>query len=197
MSFGLLGDAMRIPPPIKRNVFISYYHGDRDEVNDFIDDFCFTERLFTPYMLADGESYGGNAILSDDPTYVMQQIRSRHVSPTTVTIVLLGHCTHSRKYIDWEAKSSLQQGGIGGESPNGLIGIGLPSVGNHCHIPERLKSNVDSGYARTYTYPSSGADLQAMIETAFQSRSSSTSSILNPQDMWGRNRVCEICGVTH
>jgi hypothetical protein len=201
MSHGLIGSLLSPPPsllePVKRNVFVSYYHGDQSEVDDFIGQYCTLERIFTPYMLSARQRYGGNTIQSSNPNYVMQQIRSRHVSPTTVTMLLLGACTHSRRYIDWETKASLQQGGLGGERPNGVIAIGLPSVGGHCHLPERLSKNVDSGYAKTYIYPRSGNELRSWIEEAFQSRTNRQHLILNSQDKWSNSRTCEICGRTH
>ena len=201
MSQGLIGSLLSPPPsllaPVKRNVFISYFHGDQNEVDDFIGQYSTLERIFTPYMLSARQTYGGNPIESSNPNYVMQRIRSRHVSPTTVTILLLGPCTHSRRYIDWETKASLQQGGLGGERPNGVIAICLPSVGGHCHFPERLSKNVDSGYAKAYIYPRSGNELRSWIEEAFQSRTNRQHLILNSQNTWSNSRTCKICGRTH
>ncbi len=64
-------------------------------------------------------------INSTDTDYVMKCIRENYLSDSTVTIVLIGSCTHSRRYVDWEIKSSLRQGQY--TTPNGLIGILLPS----------------------------------------------------------------------
>lgn len=66
-----------------------------------------------------------NFIHSPNPVYVMQCIRRDYIGDSTVTIVLVVGCTHSRRYVDWEIKASLQQAADG--SPNGLIGIQMPS----------------------------------------------------------------------
>ena len=62
----------------------------------------------------------------------MNQIREKCLLDSTVTIVLLGKCTHSRRHVDWEIKSSLRQGA---SAPNGLIGIVLPSQGRGAFLP--------------------------------------------------------------
>ena len=100
---------------IRRNVFVSQYKGDATAVQDFIDKWAYEEGVFIPKQLGvyDDEDF----INSSDTAYVMQQIKKKYLNDSTVTIVLLGTCTHSRRYIDWEIKASLQQGEA---TPNGL-----------------------------------------------------------------------------
>ncbi|WP_216628288.1 TIR domain-containing protein [Paenibacillus germinis] len=107
---------------LRRKVFISHYKGDRNEVDAFIQKFANEEKVFLPYVL--GANDNDEFINSSNPEYVMTQIRKKYLEDTTVTIVLVGSCTHSRRYIDWEIKSSLRQGE---HTPNGLMGIILPS----------------------------------------------------------------------
>jgi hypothetical protein len=83
---------------IRRKVFISHYKGDRTEVDEFIERFGNQEKVFIPYVL--GANDNDDFINSTDPNYVMSQIRKRYLQDTTVTIVLVGSCTHSRRYVD-------------------------------------------------------------------------------------------------
>jgi hypothetical protein len=177
----------------RRKVFISHYKDDRNEVDAFIHNFS---HLFIPKVL--GANNNDNFINSTNTDYVMQQIRERYLGDSTVTIVLLGSCTHSRRYVDWEIKSSLRQGQY---TPNGLMGIVLPSRDNSAHLPPRLaanwKLNHDNCYARYWSYPKSGFQLAQWIEDAHQSRSLRSHLIVNSQEMMKYNGTCKVCGVTH
>ncbi len=159
---------------VKRRVFISHYRGDRNEVDAFIDLFANYHGVFTPYVL--GANDNDEFIDSNNPEYVMTQVRKKYLQDTTVTIVLQGSCTHSRRYIDWELKTSLRQGDY---TPNGVMGIILPSQGTSCWMPPRLEANWIKGhtncYARHWVYPSSAQELGGWIEDAFQARTSAYS----------------------
>lgn len=178
---------------VKRKVFISHYKGDRDEVDDFVKAYS---NIFIPRIL--GANDNDDFINSDNTDYVMQRIREIYLGDSSVTIVLLGACTHSRRYVDWEIKSSLQQGSC---LPNGLIGIVLPSKNNKAHLPERLKANWKKGhegcYARYRPYPTSEQQLCGWIEDAYQARTKRSNLIDNSAPMMGYNAKCTICKVTH
>lgn len=178
---------------IKRKVFISHYEGDRKEVDTFIDDF---RGVFNPKVL--GANNNDEFINSTNTDYVMQCVREQYLGDSTVTIVLIGSCTHSRRYVDWEIKSSLQQGKI---LPNGLIGIVLPSQNNSAHLPDRLAANWERGhgncYARYLSYPTSEQELLNSIEEAYQSRTKRAHLIENSMPMKGYNSKCQVCGETH
>ena len=180
----------------KRKVFISHYKGDRKEVDEFIRKFAIEEKVFTPYIL--GANDNDEFIDSTDPEYVMTKIREKYLQDTTVTIVLIGSCTHSRRYVDWELKSSLRQGNY---IPNGVMGIVLPSQKNTAHLPPRLAENWSEGhnncYARYWSYPQTAAQLGAWIDDAYNARTQRASLIVNPKDMMKYNRECKICGETH
>uniref|UniRef100_UPI003F49055B TIR domain-containing protein n=1 Tax=Cupriavidus taiwanensis TaxID=164546 RepID=UPI003F49055B len=180
----------------KRKVFISHYKGDKDEVDAFIDEFSNQRKVFTSYVL--GANDNNDFIDSADPAYVMTQIRKKYLQDTTVTIVLVGGCTHSRRYVDWELKSSLKQGET---LPNGVMGIILPSQGNSAHMPPRLKDNWTKGhidcYARYWSYPKTPDQLGKWIDDAYDARTSRAKFIKNSQEMMKYSRKCSVCGVTH
>ena len=180
----------------KRNVFISYYHGDQQLVNDFVRDFS---DVFIPKTI--GVKDGDFDVDSTNPEYIMRKIRETKLKDSTVTIVLVGSCTHSRRYVDWEVKASLQQGLT---LPNGLIAINLPYMGTKGALPERVSQNIsrdangnDLGYARYYVYPASKQQLYSWIEDAYIARTNRAELIKNPNDMMRYNDICKMHGVTH
>lgn len=181
---------------IKRRVFVSHYKGDRIEVDNFIETFANRLQIFTPYVL--GANNNDEFIDSNDPDYVMTRIRKLYLLDTTVTIVLVGSCTHSRRYVDWEIKSSLRQGEY---DPNGLMGIILPSQGNSAHLPPRLADNWTNGhincYARYWIYPRSGQELGEWIDDAYAARTTRRHLIKNSQEMMKYNKNCLIHNITH
>lgn len=182
--------------PTRRKVFISYYHGDQDEVNEFVKEFS---DVFIAKTV--GVKDGDFDFDSNDPQYIMRKIRENKLSDSTVTIVLIGSCTHSRRYVDWEVKASLQQGS---SLPNGLIAINLPYMRDIGALPERVNENIlrnekneDIGYARYYVYPNSKQDLYNLIEDAHSARTTRANLIKNSNKMMKYNSKCNQHGVTH
>lgn len=117
----------------RRKCFISYYAGDSLAVEKFITDF---KDVFIAKAI--GVSSGDDFIDSANSDYVMSKIREKYLGDSTVTICLIGDCTHSRRFIDWELKASLRQGSY---TPNGLLGILLPYKGDSGILPPRLSEN--------------------------------------------------------
>jgi hypothetical protein len=181
---------------VRRRVFIAHYRGDRTEVDAFIERYANQLRIFTSYVL--GANDNDDFINSTNTDYVMTQIRERYLLDSTVTIVLVGQCTHSRRYIDWEIKSSLRQGNY---IPNGLIGIILPSSGTSEYLPPRFDRNWTEGnvncYARYWVYPTNGETLGEWIDDAYNARTNRNHLIDNPQDMMRYNANCRHHNVTH
>jgi len=180
----------------KRKVFISYYHGDQTEVNKFVQEFS---DVFIAKTV--GIKDGDFVFDSTNPQYIMRKIRENKLQDSTVTIVLIGACTHSRRYVDWEVKASLQQGAT---LPNGLIAINLPYMGREFALPNRVSENVtrdsaghDIGYARYYVYPDSKQTLYKWIEDAYEARSTRAHLIKNSNEMMRYNAKCKRHGVTH
>ena len=181
--------------PIRRKVFVSYSHLDQLVVDNFINS-ATQQGIFISKSLHVNEDE--DFIDSDNPAYVMQQIRARHLEDSSVTIVLIGNCTHSRRYVDWEIKASLQQGQS--SIPNGLIGILTPGL-SEAYFPPRFAENWSSGhqncYARCYQYPTTGEQLRQWIEDAHSARTSRAHLITNTQDMMKYNARCKQCGIAH
>ncbi|MFY7819708.1 MAG: TIR domain-containing protein [Rhodoluna sp.] len=176
----------------RRKCFISYYSGDQAEVEAFLEDFG---DVFIPKVV--GVTDGDDFIDSTDTDYVMSRIRANYLGDSTVTILLLGSCTHSRRYIDWELKTSLRQGAY---EPNGLLGLTLPYKNGAAHLPPRFKENwqeKSAGYALYHSYPTSKEQLREWIEKAYSRRTTHAHLIKNSQEMHKYNRRCEIHQVTH
>lgn len=175
----------------RRKVFISYYHGDRAWAQHFVNTFGAANGVLIPKAL--GLDYdGADRINSQNTDYVMDQIRERCIADSSVQIVLIGPCTHSRRYIDWEIKRSLMCG-------NGLLGIHLPPS-NPVYLPERFAANWaqdGSGYARFWEYPKNTIDLRNWIEESFEARTSRSQLGKNSSEVWGYNQKCKVCGKTH
>ena len=177
---------------IRRKCFVSYYAGDRQAVDVFLRDY---DDVFIPKAI--GVSQGDDFIDSADSEYVMSRIRQKYLEDSTVTICLLGACTHGRRYVDWELKSSLTQGQY---SPNGLVGILLPHLAS-AHLPDRFQANWNSdesiGYALYRAYPSSKQQLADFVEQAYRRRSTHAHLIRNGGSMFRYNSKCLVHGETH
>lgn len=177
---------------VRHKVFISYHVEDLDEVNEFINTFDKDRKVFITRVVGAGMS--DEIINSDDTDYVISKIRKNYLKDSTVTIVMLGKCTWSRKFVDWELQASLRQGDV--YTPNGLLGIKLPSY-NRNGYPDRLNKNlkkpgqVKDCYARILNYPKRKDTLQNAIEDAFQARKNRNGLIFNPRERFINNRNCK------
>src|SRR4051812_34087302 len=69
---------------VRHKCFVSYHHADQAECEQFIDSF---EDVFVPRVL--GVSDEGDFIDSDDSDYVMDEIREKYLTDSTVTIILV------------------------------------------------------------------------------------------------------------
>lgn len=177
----------------RRKVFISYHEADTTEVEDFIKTFGPNgQGVFTHKAV--GLFGQGDFVDSTNPEYVMRQIRAKYLEDSSVTIVLLGHCTHSRRYVDWELKASLTQPALG--LPSGVMGIVLPSLGTSAHLPERFQENWKPGntdcYAKLWAYPTSGEELRGLVEDAYAARTSRAHLISNSRDMMAYSAKCRV-----
>lgn len=156
-----------IPPtagvvvPVRRKVFVSYFRADRAEVEEFVDKWAERERVFLPQIIG---AFGRGIINSTNTEYVIGRIRTEHIAEATVTLVLVGSCTHSRRHVDWEIQASLRR--AENSLRNGLLGIVLPSQGRAADLPSRFEMNWvpenKGGYARYYVAPQSADQLEGI-----------------------------------
>ena len=176
---------------VRHKVFVSYHHEDQEEVDAFIETFDTERDVFISRGV--GIDFEDDIINSDNTDYVMRRIRELYLQDSTVTIVLIGKCTWARKYVDWELQSSLRSGAT--VTPNGLLGIKLPSFDSNNVYPDRLNKNLkeegqDDCYARCIKYPTRKDTLATYIEDAFKARSTRINLINNPRDRFTYNRSC-------
>lgn len=175
----------------RHKCFISYHHDDQDEVNDFIKTFADERNVFIARAVG---VMAQDIIDSDNKEYIMRRIREDHLSDSTVTIVLIGKCTKFRKYVDWEIASTLRN------DPNNkrsaLMAINLPSMGTTGKLPDRLadnrvyKDDVESGYARYYSYPKRKDTLANWNQDAFDARTTRAHLVDNTRDLRKNNGSC-------
>ena len=168
-------------PAIRRKCFISYHHEDLTAVDRFI------TRFGARNFMKRGITLPDEVINSDDTDYVMRRVRELYVQDSTVTVVLMGECTWSRRFVDWEIQASLRRPADG--LPNGLLGI-LINHRRRPPLPPRFKLNRDSGYARYHFYPPNAGTLGEWIEDAYRARTARQNWINNPRERFRRNRRC-------
>lgn len=171
----------------RHKCFISYHRADEEAVLAFKDRFDDVEDAF----IFRGQSMPEDLIDSSDDDYVIGEIRRRFLSDSSVTIVLVGRCTWSRKFVDWEVQASLRQ--PAGGQPNGLLAIVLdPShrANPAPNLPARVQANVASGYASYHWYPSSATELSNWVDAAYLARSNDAALIKNPRGRQGSDSWC-------
>lgn len=171
----------------RRKCFISYHHADEAEVERFIQTFDHDRDVLIARGI--GASMSGDIINSTNEDYIKSQIRERYLRDTTVTIVLVGRETWGRKFVDWEVGASLRNTTTA--SASGLLAITLPSTADYSgkKLPARVEDNVNggTGYAKWWTYPTSGASLADLIETAYAARTERAEQRSNSRPLRMRN----------
>ncbi len=171
----------------RHKCFVCYHHDDQTEVETFLDSY---EAAFIPRVL--GVSDEDDFIKSTDTDYIMDQIREKYLTDSTVTIVLIGKCTWARRYVDWEVYSTLRNDKNNKRS--GLMAITLPSVADYKgrQLPLRVADNVDGdkGYARWWKYPSLVSEVQNWIDLAFTARTDRANLINNTRERKINNSPC-------
>ncbi|WP_415457605.1 TIR domain-containing protein [Bifidobacterium sp.] len=180
--------ASRNSDPTRHKCFISYHVGDMSEVGQFIESFGseFIARSV-------GVTVEDDFVDSTDDDYIKRRIREKYLTDSTVTIVLLGSCTWTRKFVDWEISSSLRNDINNKRS--GLLVYPLPYLHNSAHLPARIKDNWDTNdhvrsYAHFFNYPSSLSAVRSDIETAFNDRTARARFVDNSRALQQRNLSC-------
>ncbi len=174
--------------PTRHKCFISYHVADMDEVESFLDTFG---SEFIPRSV--GVTSEDDFVDSDDDGYIKRTIRERYLKDSTVTIVLLGQCTWSRKFVDWEVSSSLRNDSSNKRS--GLLAYPLPSKGTSAKLPERLMDNwvkdePSQSYLTFKTLPGTASGFRAHINEAFAARLDKASMANNSRPLRQRNATC-------
>ena len=165
----------------RRKCFISYHGDDLKDVDKFI------TRFGRHSFIKRGITLPEEVINSSETDYVLRRIRELYLLDSTITIVLIGPCTWSRRFVDWELQASLRRSANG--HPNGLIGI-LLNPKSRPPLPPRFDANRASGYAKYHYYPHDVATLEGWIEDAYQARVTRRSQIVNPRQRFRYNRPC-------
>jgi len=172
----------------RHKCFVSYQVDDLDEVTTFLDTHG-SEFIARSVGVTEEDDF----VNSTDAEYIKRRIREVYLTDSTVTIVLLGRCTWSRKFIDWEISSSLRDDSI--NRRNGLLAIPLPSMNNSSVLPARIKDNwieddLPSSYAVYASYPTQASVIRARIETAFAARTAKADKVNNARDLRESNAAC-------
>lgn len=104
--------------PLHR-IFISYHHKDQRYKDDFVKQMD---------MIAfDDRSVDTGDIDENLPDQSIRKIiRDNYLKDTSVTIVLVGEETRTRKHVDWEIYSSMYDGAVNKKS--GILIINLPTL---------------------------------------------------------------------
>jgi hypothetical protein len=164
-------------------VFLSFHHNPIDEAyrREFEQLFSGQRQIFINKSIHDGDI---DSNLTDEG--IARKIRTDYLSDSTVTIVLVGADTWSRKHVDWEIYSSIRETNI--SSRSGLLGILLPSYKyveknkyNPKTIPKRLYENVKSGYADIHSYTKNASAISEWIEEAFQRKNGNNFDLSSPR----------------
>jgi hypothetical protein len=145
--------------------FITYHPADQKYAEQFIEQFgdVVTSKL--------GGVNDHDAFIKDtnEASFIEREVREKYLTNTSVTIMLVGKCTWSQRYVDWEIAASLRKDAERGRSA--LLGIRLPHLGaGPTMVPERFQDNIKNGYALMKTYPATSDDLRAWIITALERR---------------------------
>lgn len=163
----------------RHKVFISFYHKDDEWYRSKF------ERDFGHLFIAKSVPAGGIASDNSDD-YIKRLIREGYIEDASVVLVLVGPKTKCRKHVDWEIWAGLSRK-VSGYS--GLLGVLLPSFpltadGNYRRedIPRRLEANVDSGFAKLYSWSYLTRDYAGVvsaIQEAFDRRVTHADKIVN------------------
>lgn len=152
---------------IKHKVFISYYHHDDQRYKDYI--VTHFGNQFINKSVNIGEYNSEN---SDE--YIKRLIREEKITDSSVVVVLVGPNTKKRKHVDWEIYAGLRDSV---NSCSGLVGILLPTFPisynytyNLGDLPARLADNVQSGFAKVYTWNQAIDNFSLIINEAYRNK---------------------------
>jgi hypothetical protein len=186
LANSLTGPQLKSPPPLgdylanylaetkRPRIFASYQHAtDQYYYNEF-------SRIFHDTHECVYDSSLDTALDSDDHDYIKQRIRDEFIAGTSCTVVLVGPTSYQRKHIDWEIKATL-------DKQHALIGVQLPNLplqpNNTVIVPDRLHSNIKSGYALWLTWQQVIASAANFTQYVTDASNRSKALIVNPKDI--------------
>jgi hypothetical protein len=137
------------------NIFISYHHADEPYKRDLeaiLAKLEWSSPVHQSTRAANVSVKAGDIVTTLADRHIMTLIRERHISETTLVIVLVGDETSRRKFVDWEIAAGLEVG-------SAVLGLLLPTflrryggTEKSRYIPPRLLDNVLSGHAALHTW---------------------------------------------
>lgn len=176
----------RVDGTVRHKCFISYHSADSVDVLAFVNTF---EDVFIPRAI--GLDDDDPLIDSENSDYIVNAIRDRYLRDSTVTMVVVGQCTWSRRFVDAEIYSSLRAGTI--NRINGLMAIELRSVAGHGVLPARVSDNYvkrGASYTKYWAYPGTSSGLSTYIQQAFDARQGLRHLINNTRPRRKRSTRC-------
>ncbi|MDE3075719.1 MAG: TIR domain-containing protein [Chloroflexota bacterium] len=153
-----------MPTNLRYRCYLSFDHQDESPARAFIEEFDPRQE----YLFTRKETVPNYILSSTDPAFVAQRMRQYFLLESTVTIVLVGKATWTQRSVEAELLGSLYR--ANGLQPSGLVAIRLLHRSITLKLPERLRLNLDSGYARFHLYPDNPLELSAWIEDAHKRR---------------------------
>ncbi len=180
-----------------RNIFLSYHQADELEAAIFcrrFDQYFNDIRVLGTHEL--GDEYAEH-INSGDSDYVMRQIREKQIAGTSCTVVLIGKCTWSRRFVDWEIAATLRNNAD--DPRGGLIAVQLPEsfVNGWATLPDRLRMNItsedgsDTGYARFYAPAPSDDSIAQWVEDAVARRDTMEPAAESTSNLAANDKACD------
>ena len=156
----------------RHKTFVSYHHKRDQKYADLLRDELADDII--DQAVSDGDI---SDRLTTDETW--RAIRDFYIADATVTVVLIGKDTWSRKYVDWEIGSSFSK--TPKNSRCGVLGILLPDHPSYGKssvdpetLPQRLIPNIEgeNPYVRIYDWPRDNrlSEIRKWIDVAFQRR---------------------------
>lgn len=130
----------------KHKTFISF-HSDDEWAKNYLEQLNDYGEYFVNKSVQEGDI---DDDLSDDK--IRQIIRDDFLRDTTVTLLLVGEKTKSRKFIDWELHASMIDTEKNPKS--GIVCINLPSVSQARRAPTDREKQLVSPYANWTSFES-------------------------------------------
>lgn len=174
---------------VRRKVFISYHVDDEEQVRTFVSEY---KDYF--HFRCVGVTEKHDFVDSSSDEYIKRRIREDYLRDSTVTILMVGKCTWSRHFVDWEISATLRNDSSNKRS--GLVGIALPELNGKWKLPDRARANwVNNDPGKSYlvaiNYPKTVKILFDAVEAAYAKRDSGTVLVDNTLPLAQNNKSCK------